>query len=139
MCLEYAKVKVNEIFKKNIKEITCWKIICQHKNRGRYFPLIYSSHPFTLGKINISNRRHKKINRIDDYNFGPFVYKGFHVFLNKTDAIFFSEFNEYVVPVKCRKEDYVAHNRNQAVFMAIEFPKRINKKEFIKKNGKRYE
>jgi hypothetical protein len=123
MCLEYGKVNAKKIFGDK-KEITCWKVISRDNKRRRYRPPCQTLY-YSLGKINISDRKCKKYNLEDD---GCNSYKkGFHVFIKEKDAITWTLPGEYIIPVKCKKENYVAHNNEHVVFMAIEFPKRIKK------------
>lgn len=133
MCLYNVKVCVRELFGKNKQEIDCWKVVrkgATNRTKNNIYPPFYDiNKKYPLGEIYRSNRENKKINSIDDNKWGDSVGKGVHVFTSYNSAKNYIAYvdSELIIKVKCKRSDYVAHNpiNNQAVFMAVEFPKEI--------------
>lgn len=125
MCLQRININKNEYYDKNeIKEDSYGKYIIRYKvvyrnpkisKKVKYVSLNMHT-PCYLKKFTISNRKNKKITKIelrhDSINFGIHVYKYLRSW----------HFNKTVLPVKCYLKDFVAYGRyGEAVFIKVWF------------------
>lgn len=135
MCLNDAKVNVKELFGRKKKSIILWKVVSKDRNG---FSAVCQSFHYKLDKANICDRKNKRINKTEDPYFKKYqsIDKGFHFFRDFSDAYRWTTSqpsDEVIVPVICDREDYVAHNKEQAVFMKFRFLNEKNTNNGFKK------
>lgn len=126
MCLivdpNEKRIFVRKHVRKNIKTITCYKILNANEEKTTLQSRLYRK--FWKVGINRSNRTNNtKLGTNGDTRSKThyYVYKGIHVYLNPPPPPFYYPDYTKIVKVKCEIKDLVGINqkRNQAVFTKV--------------------
>ena len=105
-------------------KVICWKI---YQKRINYLRSYWDRQLVTEPGNVVSDRLNKKINQFEK-EYGM-IERGIHVYISKPGNL--SPWR--VIPVICRKENFVAMNSTEAVFMKVEITKKTWNKIFKEK------
>jgi hypothetical protein len=123
MCLYNFEIDKKSLFNDK-DEITCYKVVVTNSNKKstKYITPYYNSKVY-LGKENKSDRKGIQVSPTE-HSFNE-INKGIHVFCDFCVAMEYSKyrFDRKIIEAICRKEDYVAHNNNDAVFTKVFYPR----------------
>lgn len=125
MCLDNFKINKKELFGDQ-DSITLYKVVelnLNHnsiiKNKKAKYKAPYRGNTYKLNRVNISDRKGRYVSPSE--HLYREINKGIHVCLSfcRADIIKSWGRNRVILKCLCLKEDYVAHNHEDAVFTKI--------------------